>query len=469
MEKIQNAGDVNVVSNINANPTNKNVKGRIDRISHCITNDNNTLPACAEFTQPGDFSERSCTFHGSKIIINSHIKNVIHLIHSPASCAYYSWDYRPNTYSYCFTTDLKEEDVVFGGEKKLYNAILKICEEFNPDAIFVYETCQSALIGDDISAVVKSVKKKLNKDNNANKNIPILAFECAGFKGKTQNKGHMIANKKLFELIATKELETITTTTPTPYDINIIGDFSTGSSRSIEEIFNKMGIRVLCSFTGDATIDKIRIMDNAKLNIVHCMKSSIQFANMMEKVYEVPYIVSNFFGIKNCCDALEVVGKILNIDKKLVDDTIDYYLKKNKNELEYYKKELKGKKVFICHGAQRALNYMGPIMEELGMEVVGVATYFANKENYEKIVKQLPKGAIIIDNPNTYELESALMDCKPDIFISDSKTKELVHKLGIPYINGRAPSTVYIGFDGFINFAKDVHGAINSKIWKLVK
>ena len=74
MEKIQNAGDVNVVSNINANPTNKNVKGRIDRISHCITNDNNTLPACAEFTQPGDFSERSCTFHGSKIIINSHIK-----------------------------------------------------------------------------------------------------------------------------------------------------------------------------------------------------------------------------------------------------------------------------------------------------------------------------------------------------------------------------------------------------------
>ena len=117
----------------------------------------------------------------------------------------------------------------------------------------------------------------------------------------------------------------------------------------------------------------------------------------------------------------------------------------------FYKKELKGKKVFICHGAQRALNYMGPIMDELGMEVVGVATYFANKENYEEIVKKLPKGAIIIDNPNTYELEKALMECVPDVFISDSKTKELVHKMGIPYINGRAPDTVYVGFDGFIS------------------
>ena len=438
------------------------IGGRKDRIGHCIVKCNdNIVPACEEPTQPGDFSERSCTFHGSRIIINSHIKNVVHIIHSHVGCAYYSWDYRPSTYSYCFTTDMKEENVIFGGEKKLYDAIIKVATEFKPDAIFVYETCLPALIGDDINAVVKKANEELKKSKL---NIPVLAFECAGFKGKTQNKGHMIANKKLFELIATKELKN-----PTPYDVNIIGDFSVKSSNVIEDMLNKMGIRVLCSFTGNATIDKIRIMDNAKLNIVHCMKSSIQFAKMMRNVYEVPYIVSNFFGIKNCCEALETIGKILNVDKEKINETIDFYLKKNEEKLNFYKKELKGKKVFICHGAQRALNYMGPIMDELGMEVVGVATYFANKENYEEIVKKLPKGAIIIDNPNTYELEKALMECVPDVFISDSKTKELVHKMGIPYINGRAPDTVYVGFDGFINFAEDVYGAINSKIWGLIR
>jgi nitrogenase molybdenum-iron protein alpha chain len=166
---------------------------------------------------------------------------------------------------------------------------------------------------------------------------------------------------------------------------------------------------------------------------------------------------------------LETIGKILGIDEEKIEEAINFYLKKNEEKLNFYKKELKGKKVFICHGAQRALNYMGPIMDELGMEVVGVATYFANKENYGEIVKKLPKGAIIIDNPNTYELEKALMECVPDVFISDSKTKELVHKMGIPYINGRAPDTVYVGFDGFINFAEDVYGAINSKIWGLIR
>ncbi len=94
------------------------IGGRKDRIGHCIVKCNdNIVPACEEPTQPGDFSERSCTFHGSRIIINSHIKNVVHIIHSHVGCAYYSWDYRPSTYSYCFTTDIKEEDVIFGGEK----------------------------------------------------------------------------------------------------------------------------------------------------------------------------------------------------------------------------------------------------------------------------------------------------------------------------------------------------------------
>ncbi len=438
------------------------IGGRKDRIGHCVIKGNdNIIPICEKPTHPGDFSERSCTFHGARIIINSHIKNVVHIIHSHVGCAYYSWDYRPSTYSYCFTTDMKEEDVIFGGEKKLYNAIIDVAMEFKPDAIFVYETCLSALIGDDINAVVKNACKELKK---LNLNMPVLAFNCAGFRGKTQNKGHIIANKKLFELIGTKKLDS-----SHPYDANIIGDFSVKSSKTIENMLTKLGIRVLCSFTGNATIDKIRVMNHAKLNIVHCMKSSIKFAEMMEGVYNTPYIVSNFFGINNCCEALKTIGTMLNIDDRKINNTIEYFLKKNEEKLNFYKKELEGKKVFICHGSQRVINYMGPIMDELGMEIVGVATYFANKENYEEIMKKLPSGTIIMDNPNTYELENALMDCKPDIFISDSKTKELVHKMGIPYINGRAPDTVYVGFEGFINFADGIYCAINSKTWNLVK
>ena len=40
---------------------------------------------------------------------------------------------------------------MFGGEKRLYKAIKEIIEKYDPPAIFVYQTCVPAMIGDDIT------------------------------------------------------------------------------------------------------------------------------------------------------------------------------------------------------------------------------------------------------------------------------------------------------------------------------
>ena len=54
-----------------------------------------------------------------------------------------------------------ENDVIFGGEKKLYKAIKHVKENYSPEAIFVYSTCVTALIGEDIDAVCKAAEKKV--------------------------------------------------------------------------------------------------------------------------------------------------------------------------------------------------------------------------------------------------------------------------------------------------------------------
>src|SRR6266702_4286305 len=83
--------------------------------------------------------------------------DVAHLVHGPIACEGNSWDNRgarssgSNIWRTGFTTDINETDIVFGGEKRLYKAVKEIIEKYDPPAVFVYQTCVPAMIGDDIN------------------------------------------------------------------------------------------------------------------------------------------------------------------------------------------------------------------------------------------------------------------------------------------------------------------------------
>jgi nitrogenase molybdenum-iron protein alpha chain len=53
------------------------------------------------------------------------------------------------------STDMQENEIVYGGEKKLAGAIQEAYDEFKPKAIVVYSTCPVGLIGDDVHAVCR--------------------------------------------------------------------------------------------------------------------------------------------------------------------------------------------------------------------------------------------------------------------------------------------------------------------------
>ena len=70
------------------------------------------------------------------------LKDALTIVHGPIGCGYYSWGTRRNKADasdggknfteYCFSTDLQDTDIVFGGEKKLKQAIKEAVEIFNP-------------------------------------------------------------------------------------------------------------------------------------------------------------------------------------------------------------------------------------------------------------------------------------------------------------------------------------------------
>ena len=99
-----------------------------------------------------------------------------------------------------FCTDLREKDVVYGGEKKLYKALLELIDYYKPKAAFVYATCIVGLIGDDVDAVCRRVASE--------RGIPVLPIHSEGFKG-TKKDGYQAACEGLAKIVGTGSTEGI--------------------------------------------------------------------------------------------------------------------------------------------------------------------------------------------------------------------------------------------------------------------
>ena len=80
--------------------------------------------SCEQHSLAGSVSQRACVFCGSRVVLYP-ITDALHIVHGPIGCAVYTWDIRgslssgPELHRYSFSTDLREKDIIFGGEKKL--------------------------------------------------------------------------------------------------------------------------------------------------------------------------------------------------------------------------------------------------------------------------------------------------------------------------------------------------------------
>ena len=141
--------------------------------------------SCDTHSLAGSVSQRACVFCGSRVVLYP-IADALHLIHGPIGCAAYTWDIRgalssgPQLHRMSFSTDLQENEVIFGGEPKLYRALTELIDTYKPKAAFVYSTCIVGIIGDDVAAVCKKVARE--------QEIPVMAVHSTRSSSDSGNK-----------------------------------------------------------------------------------------------------------------------------------------------------------------------------------------------------------------------------------------------------------------------------------------
>ncbi len=419
---------------------------------------------CAKASVAGSVSQRACVFCGSRVVLYP-IADALHLVHGPIGCASYTWDIRgslssgPQINRLSFSTDLREKHIVFGGEKKLYGALIELIETYKPKAAFVYSTCIVGIIGDDVDAVCRKVGKETG--------IDVISVQAEGFNG-TKKDGYKIACEALLKLIGTDS-----STEKVPLSINILGDFNlAGELWILADYYKKIGINIVSRFTGDGRVDEIRKAHTAQLNVVQCSGSMTYLAKAMQEKYCIPYIRVSYFGIEDLSNALYETAAyfkrndLIEMARKLVSSELATLIP----ALKPYREKLEGRKAAIyVGGAFKAISLV-KALRLIGVKTVVAGSQTGNTDDYRLIQEVCDEGTIIVDDSNPIELQQFVRETGADIFIGGVKERPIAHKLGIGFCDhNHERKEALAGYEGMLNFAKEIYATATSPVWQFVK
>ncbi len=472
-------------------------------------------------TIPGIITQRGCTYAGCKGVVLGPTRDIINITHGPIGCGFYSWLTRRNQTKpaegednympYAFSTDMQDENIVFGGEQKLKAAIREAYEIFKPHAISIFSTCPVGLIGDDVHSVARDMKAELG--------INIFGFSCEGYRGVSQSAGHHIANNGIFKHVVGNTDRERTG----KFQVNLMGEYNIGGDAfEIERIFEECGITLLSTYSGNSTVESFAYSHTADLNMVMCHRSINYIAEMMEEKYGVPWIKVNFIGAESTAKSLRKMGDYFG-DAELkakIEEVIEREMAKVAKVAEEVKPKVEGKLAMMFVGGSRAHHYQD-LFKELGVRTVSAGYEFAHRDDYEGreviptikidadtrniedlevtkdeehfrddlvakkaelekdgyefkdykgMMPEMAKNSLVVDDVNHWETEKLIEFYKPDIFCAGIKEKYVVQKYGVPLkqLHSYDYGGPYAAFGGAINFYREMERMLATNIWKLV-
>ena len=497
------------------------------RAKHIRVNDPDDIPPIEANARsvPGIITQRGCCYAGCKGVVLGPITDIVHIVHGPVGCSYYAWMTRRNQADvpegaanylpYSFTTDMTEHEIIFGGEKKLAQAIREAYHTFHPKAIAVFSTCPVGLIGDDVHAVAREMKAELG--------INIFGFSCEGYKGVSQSACHHIANNGLFtNVVGTEDLPPELKTNP--FRVNLLGEYNIGGDAfEIERILARCGIQLVSTFSGNAQYSEIARSADANLNLIQCHRSINYMAEMMESKFGIPWMKVNIIGAEATAKSLRKIARYF--DDPALTARVEVVIADEMAAVEPVRTAVRarvnGRPVMLYVGVYRSHHYQS-LFSDIGMPTVVAGYEFAHRDdyegsrvlpsivtdadsrnieelsvgpdpeayaprktpeqlealaegglkmsNYDGMMPEMAEGAMVVDDISHVELERLIEAYHPALVCSGIKDKYVIEKMGVPckQLHNYDSGGPYAGFRGAINFYKEIDRMVNAKVWGLV-
>ena len=214
------------------------------------------------------------------------IERAIPILHSGPGCAQKlsnsagsSGFFSPNIFP---CTSINEQDVVFGGEKKLHSTIEAALEIVDADLFVVLTGCTPEIVGDDVEEIVSDFQ-------TAKK--PVIFAPTPGFKGNTY-KGH----EWVVDAIVDQMLEAVPEEEKEAGLVNIWADvpyqdeFWLGNLRALESLIESIGLKPNTIFGFGRGIENIKKIPKAAFNLLVSPWVGLSNVKHMQDKFGTPYL-----------------------------------------------------------------------------------------------------------------------------------------------------------------------------------
>ena len=275
------------------------------------------------------------------------------------------------------STNLTENDMVFGASEKLRHTAREANERYQPKAIFINMSCTTAIIGEDLTSIAGELEDELG--------IPVIPLHCEGFRSKHWSTGFDIVQHGVVRQIANRN--------PRKQKdlINIVALWGTDY---FTDMFRPLGLRV--NFIMEiASYAELRQISEAAATTTFCHTLGSYIATVLEEEFGVPQIRSpQPYGIAGTDAWLRAIARVVGKEAE-TEAYIEAEHQRIAPELAELRQQLSGKTGFVLTGSAYAHGLIS-VLRELGMEVPG-SLVFHHDPVYDSGSKEQDSLKTLID------------------------------------------------------------------------
>jgi nitrogenase molybdenum-cofactor synthesis protein NifE len=367
------------------------------------------------------------------------------------------------------TTDLAELDVILGsGAARLIAGVGHVVARYKPAAVFLYNTCLTAMSGDDLDVIARTAAERWS--------VPVVPVDCGGLYGN-KNLGNRIDGDVLLKhVIGSGEPPPLPAGSDRPgirtHAVNLIGEWNVGGEFwNVAPLFGELGLRVLATLTGDARFRDLQGMHRAEANMVVCSKAMLSVARGMRERWGMPFFEGSFYGMADTSQALRDFARLLD-DPDLAARTEALIAReeaKAEAALADYRRRLAGKRVLIFSGGFKSWSVI-TAMHELGLTVVASGTEKSTEEDKARIRALMGPDAAMIDDNDQTALLRVFHAYEADILAAGDRYIYPALKARVPFLDlDHVRDIGYAGYSGMLQFARQVAVSVESPVWAQVR
>ena len=293
------------------------------------------------------------------------------------------------------TSSLSDAEAIFGGEDRLRECIRFAAEKYQPQAIFIANSCVSGVIGDDTCAVAEEMEQELG--------LPVSAVSAHGFLDGEYYAGYLDAARVLVDRFM-KPAER------RAGSVVLLGDCGGVHGEYVKELCRLLGLlslRVAGQFPSYLALSEMDVVPAAELLIVLGRRSDekqallVDLARHIQERFGTPYLADVYaVGSEETKEWLRAIGRLCGRERE-AEEAIRAEEAAFQRAVDEVRPPLAERRVTFAIG--RDLDWFQPkivmrLLKEAGIELAGVVLLDSflpgRREVMEKEVARLTDAPI---------------------------------------------------------------------------